>query len=124
VPIENHDVGFDQLTGSRAVFQVDIVNATHTHFANICAIANALIENGIGPELWPAIGAAALIPPYEEACAGDAFPIEEAHRLQNLYAVAFFRRYLRGETAYDFYLRPAYAADHEPGVRFRARTSP
>ena len=124
VPIENHDVGFDQLTGSRAVYQVDILGATHTHFANICAIANELIDNGIGPELWPAIGAAALIPPYEEACTEDAFPIEEAHRIQNLYAVAFFRRYLRGETAYDFYLRPVYAADNEPDVSFRARTSP
>jgi predicted dienelactone hydrolase len=123
VPIENHDYGFDRLTASTAVFQVDIVNAAHTHFANICAIANLLIDNGIGPDLWPAIGAAALIPPYEESCAEGAFPIEEAHRIQNLYAVAFFRRYLRGETAYDFYLQLGYAAENEPDVSYRARVS-
>jgi hypothetical protein len=42
-------------------------------------------------------------------------------RIQNLYAVAFFRRYLLGETAYEFYLRQDYARDNEPDIAFRAR---
>jgi predicted dienelactone hydrolase len=121
VPIENHDYGFDRLTGAEAVFQVDIVGATHTHFANICDIGNWLIDNGIGQDLWPAIGAAALLEPYRDTCSDEAFPIDEVLRIQNLYAVAFFRRYLLGETAYEYYLRQDYARDNEPYVAFRAR---
>ena len=121
VPIENHDYGFDRLTGAEAVFQVDIVGATHTHFANICDIGNWLIDNGFGQDLWPAIGAAALLEPYRDTCSDEAFPIDEVLRIQNLYAVAFFRRYLLGETAYEFYLRQDYARDNEPDIAFRAR---
>jgi predicted dienelactone hydrolase len=123
VPIENHDYGFDQLTGAAAVYQVDVIDATHTHFANVCAIGNWLIDNGIGQDLWPAIGAAALTAPYEEACSEQALPIEEVLRIQNLYAVAFFRRHLRGEVEYDYYLRAVYAAQNEPGINYRERFS-
>jgi predicted dienelactone hydrolase len=121
VPIENNDLGFDKLINAVAVYQADIVGATHTHFANICDIANWLIDNGIPPELWPEIGAEALLQPYAVTCSEDAFPIEEAQRIQNLYAVALFRRYLKYEQAYDFYLQPQYAAQNEPDVDYRAR---
>ncbi len=47
--------------------------------------------------------------------------IEEVHRLQNVYAVAFFRRYLNGEAGYDYYLQAEYAADNEPDVTYRLR---
>ena len=121
VPIENHDYGFDRLIGAQAVYQVDIVGATHTHFANVCDIGNWLIDNGIGQDLWPAIGAAALLEPYREACSDGAFPIEEVLRIQNLYAVAFFRRHLLGEVEYEYYLQQQYARDNEPDIAFRVR---
>lgn len=121
VPIENHDVAYDKLSGVEAVYQVDIVGATHTHFANICDIANWLIDNGLPQEQWPAIGAQGLLEPYEETCSEVVFPIEEAQRIQNLYAVAFFRRYLFGEQAYDFYLQPEYAMDNEADINYRSR---
>lgn len=121
VPIENHDYGFDALTGSGAVYQVDVTGANHNHFAVICDIGNTLIENGIGQDSWPAIGAEALLAPYEAACAEGAFPIEVVQRIQSTYAVAFFRRYLRGEQAYDYYLREQWARDNEPDVAFRSR---
>jgi predicted dienelactone hydrolase len=120
VPIENNDYAYDLLPQATALFQVDIIGATHTHFANICDIAFWLIDAGIGPELWPSIGAAALLGPYEEACSEEAFPIAEVHRIQNLYAVAFFRRYLMGETQYDYYLQLAYAEENEPDVNYRS----
>jgi hypothetical protein len=47
-----------------------------------------------------------------------AFPIEEATRLQNLYAVALFRRHLLGERYYDNFLTGAYAAAREPDTDF------
>lgn len=121
VPIENHDYGFDSLTAAEAVFQVDIVGAGHNQFAAICDIGDVLIANGLGQESWPAIGAQALLDPYEDACGEQAFPVEDAQRIQHTYAVAFFRRYLLGETEYDYYLRNEWAADNEPDVDFRRK---
>ena len=121
VPIREHALAFEQLTAAEAVFKIDIVGATHTHFANICDIGNYLLENSISQELWPDIGAAALLEPYRITCSEDAFPIAEAQRIQNLYAVAFFRRYLRGEAPYDFYLQDKYAQANEPDIDYQSR---
>ena len=121
VPIENNAIAYLGLTGAEAVFRVDIVGANHTHFANVCTIGDYLIEDlGFDPERWDLLGAEALLAPYAATCAEDAFPISEATRLQNLYVVAFFRRHLRDEMAYDYYLDGSYAAS-EPNVRFEAR---
>ena len=121
VPIENHDYGFDQLTGSSALYQVDIVGAGHNHFAAICDIGNTLIDNGLGQDTWPNIGAQALLEPYADTCGESAYPIEEAQRIQNIYGVAFFRRYLLGHEQYDYYLRSEYASENEPDVNYRDR---
>lgn len=101
-------------------YRADVIGAAHTHFANICDIADALIAFGLGPSLWPSIGADALVEPYNETCVPPAFPIEEATRLLNLFATAFFRRHLLGETAYDRYLTESWAHNHEPAILFVA----
>jgi predicted dienelactone hydrolase len=121
VPIENHDLAYDKLTSAEAVYQADIIGATHTHFANICEIANWLLDNGLPQELWPSIGAAGLLEPYRVTCSEEAFPLVEVQRMQNLYAVAFFRRYLLDEREYDFYLQLEYAADNEADINYRSR---
>lgn len=117
VPIRNNEIAFDQITNAPKVYKVDIVGATHTHFANVCAIGNLLISLGIGQDAWPSVGAQALLQPYEVTCSPDAFPIGEATRLQNLYIVAFFRRHLLDQQGYDRYLRSEYA-DTEPAIIF------
>ncbi len=61
-----------------------------------------------------------LIEPYANTCGPDAFPIEEANRLQNLYTVAFFRRHILGEEGYDAYLMPEFA-DTEPAINFQRK---
>jgi predicted dienelactone hydrolase len=99
---------------------VEVIGANHTHFANVCDIAQALIDAGLLPQFWYLVGAAALVPIYESTCIPPAFPIEAAVRLQNLYATATFRRYLLGETDYSAYLTHGYAAT-EPDVRFSHR---
>ena len=121
VPIENHDYGFDQITNASAIYQVDIVGAGHNAFAAICDIGNTLIDNGIGEESWPAIGAEALIAPYEDACGPAAFPITEAQRIQNVYGIAFFRRHLLGQEEYDYYLDETYAQENEADVVYKVR---
>jgi predicted dienelactone hydrolase len=99
-------------------YRADVVGAIHTHFANICDIANALIGAGFLPGQWPSIGAGALVAPYNDTCIPPAFPIAEATRLQNLYATAFFRRHLLGQTVYDPYLTTTYATTNEPNIDF------
>ncbi|WP_170287375.1 alpha/beta hydrolase family protein [Halioglobus maricola] len=122
VSITNQDYAFDTLTNSSATYQIDIRGAGHNAFAAICDIGNTLIENGLGKESWPSIGASALLEPYEDACGEAAFPIEVAQRIQNTFAVAFFRRHLLEQQEYDFYLRTEWAEENEPDVNFRSRT--
>lgn len=120
VPITQNDLGFSLIPAP--VYQADVIGATHTHFANICAIAKFLIVDlGIRMELWPLVGAEALIEPYLETCSPEALPIDEAHRLQNLYVVAFFKRHLLGLTDYDLYLTQAYTDANEPNASFKAK---
>jgi predicted dienelactone hydrolase len=99
-------------------YRADVIGAVHTHFANICDIANALIAAGLLPAQWPLIGAGALVAPYNATCIPPAFPIDEATRLQNLYATAHFRRHLLGQTMYDPFLTTAYATANEPNITF------
>ncbi|UCF48349.1 MAG: hypothetical protein JSU89_14475 [Myxococcales bacterium] len=120
VPIGNNDIAFEQITNAPVVYKVDIIGANHTHFANVCAIGDFLIDSGITQESWPSLGAEALLAPYEATCSPEAFPIEEAIRLQNLYVVSFFKRHLLGQIEYDDYLTTDYA-NTEPAIGFSAK---
>jgi predicted dienelactone hydrolase len=120
VPIGNNAIAFEQMVNASPVYKVDIIGANHNHFAAICAIANWLIGFGWGPEIWPTLGAEALIEPYETTCGPDVLAIEEANRLQNLYVVSFFKSQLRDERGYDRFLTPAFA-ETEPGVTFTVK---
>ena len=113
--IENNAIAFSQLGNAPRVYQVDIVGANHTHFANVCDIGNLLIDLGILQESWPAIGAQDLLEPYATTCSAEAFPIEEANRLQNLYVVSFFKRHLLHDKGYGYYLDAEFA-EREPFV--------
>ncbi|MFW2387315.1 MAG: alpha/beta hydrolase family protein, partial [Polyangiales bacterium] len=120
VPIGNNTLAFQQLVNAPRVYQVDIIGATHNHFAAICPIANRLIELGWGPEVWPMLGAGDLIEPYETTCSADAFPIDEAFRLQSLFAVAFFKTHMLGELGYEQYLSTSFV-ENEPSVAITLR---
>jgi len=113
--IENNSIAFSQMTNSPHVYQVDIIGANHTHFANVCDIGNLLIELGIVQDSWPAIGAEDLLEPYATTCNAEAFPIGEVVRLQNLYVVSFFKRHLLDDRRYDYYLSGDFA-EREPAV--------
>jgi predicted dienelactone hydrolase len=118
----NHDYAFDHLPNAQPLFKVEVTGANHTHFANVCAIGNLLIDQlMITQDRWATFGAEALIQPYNDTCTNEVFPIAEAHRLQNLYMVAHFKRYLLGQTAYDQFLSSSYAAANEPAITFVAK---
>ena len=114
---ENNDIAFDQIINAPRVYEVEVIGANHTHFANVCWIGDYLISIGITADRWPALGAADLVEPYDATCGPEAFPIEEAERLIRLYSVAFFKRHLLGQSGYDAYLS-AEAAELESNVDF------
>jgi predicted dienelactone hydrolase len=117
VLIENNALAFDLIPAP--VYRADIIGATHTHFANVCAIGDWLIHDlHIDMNLWDLIGAGDLSQPYLDTCTGGAFPIEEVIRLQNLYVVAFFKRHLQELTEYDPYLTASYVQENELDVIF------
>jgi predicted dienelactone hydrolase len=119
--VANHDYAFDHMPNAEALFKVEIIGANHTHFANVCDIGNFLLDLGLSQDEWPSVGAEALVQPYNDTCTEEAFPISEAHRLENLYMVAHFKRYLLGQRGYDRFLSSDYADDHEPAVSFVAK---
>ena len=114
---ENNEIAFEQITNAPRVYNVEIIGANHTHFANVCWIGDYLISIDFTKDTWPALGAEDLIEPYEATCSPEAFPIEKANRVMNLYSVAFFRRHLLDEAGYDAYLTTELA-EMEPDVNF------
>ena len=114
---ENNEIAFEQLVNAPRVYRIEILGATHTHFASICWIGDHLISLGFAEDSWPGLGAEDLIEPYGVTCGPEAFPIDESNRLANLYSVAFFKRHLLGEVGYDAYLTAAFA-ESEPAVDF------
>jgi predicted dienelactone hydrolase len=119
--LANHLYAFDNMPNAEALFKVEITDANHDHFANVCDLGNILISLGITQDQWPNIGAQALLQPYNDTCTDDVFPISEAHRLQNLYMVAHFKRFLLGQVGYDQFLTAAYADANEPAVSFESK---
>ncbi|MFW2390497.1 MAG: alpha/beta hydrolase family protein, partial [Polyangiales bacterium] len=120
--LANHRHAFERMPNAEALFKVEVTGANHTHFANVCDIGNLLLDDlMIAQEGWSDLGAGALIQPYNDTCTEDVFPIAEAHRLQNLYMVAHFKRFLMGEAGYDEYLTAAHAIANEPSVSFDAQ---
>lgn len=118
----NHNYAFERMPNAKPLFKVEVTGANHTHFANVCAIGNLLIDElMISQDSWATFGAEALIQPYNDTCTDDVFPIAEAHRLQNLYMVAHFKRYLLEQTGYARFLSASYAADNEPAISFQAK---
>jgi predicted dienelactone hydrolase len=115
VPIGNNQIAFEQIVRAPRVYKVDIIGASHNHFAAICPIGDRLIELNLGPEVWAGLGAEQLIEPYETACGPGVLPFEDATRLQNLYVVSFFKWHMLNERGYDRFLTAGFA-DAEPGV--------
>ena len=118
VSIVNNALGFERVVNAPLAYQASIRGAGHTHFANICEMGNFLSSIGIGQWLWGVIGASKLKAPYDETCSKGSYPIAEAVRLQNLYAVSFFKFTIAQDDSYGSYLTKAWAAANEPDIEF------
>ena len=118
IPIEINERAFNAITGSQPVYRVDLVGAGQSHFTEVCALGDELIASGFGVDEWPVIGFAGLVEPYNQTCTGNAFSIDDATRLQNLYSVAFFKTHLSGDLRFARFLTRAYSADNQPLIVF------
>jgi len=112
-PVDPQSVRPFAFASSRPRYRVDLEKAGHGSFTNICDIADALLGAGLPPVIVEAV-----LGNYAEGCAPELIPIEEAHRVTNLYALAFFSRDLVGDPRYKRYLTPGRVHKENLPVQF------
>ncbi|KAA0236101.1 MAG: hypothetical protein JJLCMIEE_00770 [Acidimicrobiales bacterium] len=96
-PIEDSTAySFDNL-GSEPLYRVDLIDAAHWSFTIVCEVDELVPE--LPPEIIEIIGSG-----FEEGCAEDQMPVDEAHRLTNRYAISFFLVELAGDSRYQQFL--------------------
>jgi hypothetical protein len=104
VPIEPSSVRAFELPSARPRYRVDVHDAGHNSFTNICDFFDVLLGAGVPPSLLEF-----LLGSADEGCAPELIPIEEAHRVTSLYAVAFLQRNLAHDPRYQRYLDRGHA---------------
>ena len=85
-------------------FRIDVVNAGHNSFTDICPIGDALLGAGL-----PASILDFLLGNLAEACSPALIPIARAHELTDLYVTAFLKRKLVNDPRYREFLTPEFA---------------
>ena len=103
VPLASSVRAWD-LISSREGYRADIIAGGHNSFTNVCDLVDVLIDAGLPPALL-----ASLIASAEEGCSPELIDIDEAQRLQTLYATSFFRSTLGPDARYQKFLTPNYA---------------
>lgn len=115
-PIENQSTRPFELMIDSERTRVDILDAGHQSFTNICTFNDTLLDAGIPGDLIDF-----LLGSADEGCAPDLIPIEQAQSLTRLYMVSFFRRYLNNQLGYDTFLGADFAdAKNLPVTVFNA----
>jgi predicted dienelactone hydrolase len=104
VPIEPGIVRAWDLISGRPEYRVDLQAAGHNSFTNVCDIRDAYVAAGVGQPILGFVEAQA-----EDGCAPELLPIDEAHRVTNLYVVSFLTKELKGSPRYGRYLTTRYA---------------
>jgi predicted dienelactone hydrolase len=104
VPIDPSSVRAFELPSARPRYRIDVEDAGHNSFTNICDFFEVLLGAGVPPQLLEF-----LLGSADEGCAPELIPIEEAHRVTNLYAVSFLQRNLAFDPRYQRFLTPGFA---------------
>jgi predicted dienelactone hydrolase len=111
-PVDPQSVRPFAFASSRPRYRVDLEKAGHGSFTNICDFYAALLPY-VPPFLLEF-----LLGNFEEGCGPELIPIDEAHRVTNLYALAFFSRDLVGDPRYKRYLTPGRVLKEGLPVQF------
>jgi predicted dienelactone hydrolase len=124
VDIQNNRDAFAAIENS-PVYNVEIVGAGHEHFTNACDIDDLLLSgDSLTYEDLDIFGggiADRLRAVADNTCKDDVYPIEQSLRIQNVYGVAFFKKYLQNDNSFDDYLTERYAALNETDVTFEEK---
>ena len=104
VPIDPSSVRAFELPNARPRYRIDVENAGHNSFTNICDFFEVLLGAGVPPGLLEF-----LLGSADEGCAPELIPIDEAHRVTSLYAVAFLQRNLAFDPRYQRFLTPGFS---------------
>ena len=115
-PLEPNSRLAFEMPASRRVYRADVIGADHSHFASVCKLADVLFAYNA-----PVSFVRSVVPGYLETCGPGVLPIGVAERIQNLYAVSFFRRHLLQDTRYEVFLTETWAQVMEPDVAFQRR---
>jgi predicted dienelactone hydrolase len=116
VPIEPGIVRAWDLISGRPEYRVDMLAAGHNSFTNVCDIRDAYVAAGVGEPILGFVEDQA-----EEGCAPELLPIDEAHRVTNLYVVSFLTAELQHTARFGRYLTTSYAERHDLPVELLVR---
>jgi predicted dienelactone hydrolase len=100
----------------RPSWRVDVVDAGHNSFTNVCDLLDALLTAGLPPVLLQF-----LVESAEEGCAPTLIPIEEAHRLTVQYVLAFLRTTLGPDARWRHVLGVPWAERFDLPVEIQHR---
>jgi predicted dienelactone hydrolase len=104
VPIEPGIVRAWDLISGRPEYRVDLLAAGHNSFTNVCDIRDAFVAAGVGEPILGFVEAQA-----EDGCAPELLPIDDAHRVTDLYVVSFLTKELKGSSRYGRYITTRYS---------------
>ena len=107
------------LISSRPAWRVDVHDAGHNSFTNVCDLLAALEGAGLPPALL-----GFLVGSAEEGCAPELIPIDEAHELTVQYTLAFLRTTIGHDARWKRYLDPGWAERSGLPVTVQARNGP
>lgn len=93
VPFDEEDLPIFNALNSPA-YLIEIMGAGHFSFTDICGL----------DFLYDVVGNV-----IDDGCGPDNIPYEEVHKVTNIFATAFFGKYLKGDARYEEYLSRDYA---------------
>jgi predicted dienelactone hydrolase len=105
-----------ELISGRPLYRVDLVDAGHESFADICAYQELAAQR---PD-WPAPLVETIDQFAEEACTPGFLDIEVAHRDIATFSIPFLLEFVAGDDSMAGYLTPAFA-DTLPEVEFQVK---
>ncbi|MGH0032641.1 MAG: alpha/beta hydrolase family protein [Myxococcota bacterium] len=112
-PVDPNSVRAFEETSGIPRWRIDVHAAGHNSFTEICLFFDVLVDAGL-----PAPILAILLGNVEQGCGPDLIPIDEAQRLTNLYATAFFKTLLAGHPGFVKYLTRGYAIANDLPVDY------
>ncbi|MGH0037206.1 MAG: alpha/beta hydrolase family protein [Myxococcota bacterium] len=112
-PLDPQSVLAFEGTSGLPRYRVDVHDAGHNSFTEICAFTDALIDVGLPPDLL-----GFLLGNADEGCGPELIDLAEAHRITNRYATAFMRVHVEGDFRYARHLTRA-ASRREPVTFFK-----